>query len=47
MARVLNDVKETTTKSEHASAPLSRDELRKINAFWRAARKARQKGAIQ
>jgi len=36
MARVLNDVKETTTKGNHAGTRLSRDELRKINAYWRA-----------
>jgi xylulose-5-phosphate/fructose-6-phosphate phosphoketolase len=36
MARVLNDVKEPATKNTHASARLSRDELRKINAYWRA-----------
>ena len=36
MARVLNHVKETTTKGNHAGARLSRDELRKINAYWRA-----------
>ena len=36
MTRVLNDVKETTSKSAHTSAPLSRDELRKTNAYWRA-----------
>ena len=37
MARVLSsDVKETTTKNTHTGARLSRDELRKINAYWRA-----------
>jgi xylulose-5-phosphate/fructose-6-phosphate phosphoketolase len=36
MARVLNDVKEPATKNTHAGARLSRDELRKINAYWRA-----------
>jgi xylulose-5-phosphate/fructose-6-phosphate phosphoketolase len=36
MTRVLNDVKETTSKSADASAPLSRDELRKTHAYWRA-----------
>jgi xylulose-5-phosphate/fructose-6-phosphate phosphoketolase len=36
MARVLNDVKETTSKGTHTGARLSRDELHKINAYWRA-----------
>jgi xylulose-5-phosphate/fructose-6-phosphate phosphoketolase len=36
MTRVLTDVKETTSKSADASAPLSRDELRKTHAYWRA-----------
>src|SRR6188474_3306260 len=36
MARVLSDVKETTTKNTHTATRLSRDELRKINAYWRA-----------
>jgi xylulose-5-phosphate/fructose-6-phosphate phosphoketolase len=36
MARVLSDVKETTTKNTHTVTRLSRDELRKINAYWRA-----------
>ena len=31
-----SDVKETTTKTTHTGARLSRDELRKINAYWRA-----------
>src|SRR4051812_21917912 len=40
MARVLNDVKtdvKTTQKKETSpGAPLSREELRKMNAYWRA-----------
>jgi xylulose-5-phosphate/fructose-6-phosphate phosphoketolase len=36
MARILSDVKETTTKNTHTATRLSRDELRKINAYWRA-----------
>jgi xylulose-5-phosphate/fructose-6-phosphate phosphoketolase len=36
MARALTDVKPTTAKNNHKGSPLSREELRKINAYWRA-----------